>query len=351
MKSKIEANIQFLLEQSDVADYVKSPLLPEVLVNPSFLIVPELGRLVVICVYDLPINDKISEFALEIIEDVFEIKASTGPETSVMLILLEEYTPDHVNQFNFDLFDKLFDKVLRLRINYGHYDELLKRFIFESITEPILKAENISLWETDHQAREQNEAHIANKLPVKKLLEKTLDKADAKPSLENQPAIINQIISKMHRIENYTVIQNPKVHNIKELLLLSFTSYYFTFDFGLMPGHHDIEIWCDIDQGSLENWINMGSALVNVIRGAHTEYSKIKFLRRLSTFARFISYQANGYGNLELRNPPPIMYLVMDGNICGPAHDPQRYLRMLISSGWTPILLKDFIGLITEGGF
>ena len=89
MKSKIEANIQFLLEQSDVADYVKSPLLPEVLVNPSFLIVPELGRLVVICVYDLPINDKISEFALEIIEDVFEIKASTGPETSVMLILLE----------------------------------------------------------------------------------------------------------------------------------------------------------------------------------------------------------------------------------------------------------------------
>ncbi len=348
-KPKFEALINNLLEQLKLVDCMRNPILPEVLVNPSFLVIPHLGHLLAICIYDLPEPEQFWKFTLEVIEDLFEIKASAGAETSIALVLIE-HTPIQISLYNFALLERLSDGFLRLNFNEEQNQDQLKRFINNMISEHPVKKENIHLWNADSSARIANEMRVINRRFITGLFEDALKQDLHKPTFPNRLAIVDKIKSLKNRSNNYTLFTQPKVNNIKDLLINSINPFYFTFDFGMMQGFRDTDEWKYIDHFRLNEWIGMGCALINVMRGANTAYPHIRFLRRMFTYARFISFQAEANENaLVLRDPPPKMYMILDGTVSGPPHDPQRYLRMLISSGWTPISLQDFTEQFIEG--
>ncbi len=51
------------------------------------------------------------------------------------------------------------------------------------------------------------------------------------------------------------------------------------------------------------------------------------------TKARFISYDLSG-SQVVYRGEPVTPVLMIAGNISGPAHDPYRYVKALVSVGW-----------------
>jgi hypothetical protein len=313
-------------------------------------VVPEFGHLLAICVYVLPEPEQFWKFTLEMIEDLFEIKASAGSKTSISLILIEK-TPIQISLYNFELMNKLSDNYLLLRSENNEIEMSLKNFISEIVKTNRVKQENEQLWNTDAYARVANETRISDHSPVSKLLKDVQKQDFHKPSLTGRSSIIEKISFLKTQTKNYSLFAHPKVNNIKDLLIGSANPFYFTFDFGLMPGVCDTTKWGYIDKSQLKEWIGMGCAFVNVMRGTNTVYPYINFLRRMATCVRFISYQSDGNnGTFDLLDPPPKMYLVIDGTVAGPAYDPLRYLRMLISSGWTPISLQDFIKKINERG-
>lgn len=349
MKPKFEAVIEKYLEQTELLDFMRNPILPEVLVNPSFLVIPDLGHLLAICIYDLPEPEQFWKFTLEVIEDLFEIKASAGAETSIALIVLE-HTPIQISLYNFALLERLSDGFLRLDFDEEQNQDQLKRFINNMISEHPVKKENIHLWNADSGARIANERRVFNRRFITGMFEDALRQDLHKPTFPTRLAIVDKITSFKNRSNNYTLFPQPKVNNIKELLINSLNPFYFTFDFGMIQGLRDTDEWKYIDRFRLSDWIGMGCSLINVMRGANTAYPHIRYLRRMFTYARFISFQAEANANnLVLRDPPPKMYMVIDGTVSGPSHDPQRYLRMLISSGWTPISLQDFTEQFFEG--
>jgi hypothetical protein len=62
-------------------------------------------------------------------------------------------------------------------------------------------------------------------------------------------------------------------------------------------------------------------------------YGSREKIRYLMTKARLVSYALDG-GELIYRGDPVKPVLMIDGNISGPAHDPYRYVKALVSVGW-----------------
>lgn len=350
-KPIVEKRIKDHLTKINVEDCLYKPEIPEVLANPSFLIVPKLGTLMAVCIYDLPAADQFWKFALEVIEDLFEIKTATGAETKVALILIE-HSSIWTGLYNFRLLDRLFDKTIRVRGNEENIERTVDHFFDELLSDSSVSQKNIHLWETETVARKNNLEHIANLEFVSTMFQELssgspllVSNGPSREELRQKTALLGAGTNK------YTLVREPKVNNIKELLLSGGTSFYFTFDFGLAKGKSDINAGHYIDRFSLDEWIEQGSAFVNVMRGSNKSYPHLNFLRRMATYARFISYQANSpEGGLELRYPVPKLYMVLEGSLIGPEFDPTRYLRLLVSSGWIPIRLQTFSEYLYKGG-
>lgn len=350
-KGLVEKIVQEHLNKQKVEDCLLHPEIPEVISNPSFLIVPKLGSLIALYVYELPEPSKFWMFTLEVIEDLFEVKTAAGENTTVAIILIEK-TPININLYNFKLLERLFDKMVRINSTNERLEFRIRHFVDDLLAEHQAKKEHLHLWETEVKARSFNFEN-ATKADFVSVM---LNELESGSPLRNSDGLSRkQLRTKTGSLEfgsnRYTLIREPKVNNIKELFLSGSTPFYFTFDFGLIPGQNFLEQSYHIDRFDLQGWIEKGSAFINVMPPANKVYPYLKFLRRMATYARFISYQAYGpEGGLELRDPPPKLYMILEGSLIGPDFDPTRYLRMLTSSGWTPIRFNTFSTKFFEGG-
>lgn len=350
-KVLVEKIIQDYLNKLNVKDCLFHPEIPEVISNPSFLVVPKLGALLALYVCELPEPSKFWMFALEIIEDLFEVKTAAGENTTVALIMIEKH-PIHTSLYNFKLFERLFDKTVRLDPSDQILEFEVRKFIDNLFEKPQPKLDHIHLWETEAKARTTNFENISKANFVSEMI---AELNTGTPLLPAKGQTREQLREKTVSLENtsnkYTLFRGPRVNNIKELILSSATSFYFTFDFGLVPDSNYVEPGHFISRSDLGDWIERGSAFVNIMRGSNKSYPHLNFLRRMATYARFISYQANSpEGDLELRDPLPKLYMILEGSLIGPNFDPTRYLRLLTSTGWIPIRFDTFSTKFIEGG-
>jgi len=350
-KGLVEKIIQDHLNKMKIEGCLFHPEIPEVISNPSFLVVPKLGSLLALYVYELPEPSKFWMFALEIIEDLFEVKTAAGENTTVPLILIEK-NPIHTSLYNFKLFERLFDKTIRLDPSDQRLEFVVRKFVDDLFEKPQPKPDHIHLWETEGEARATNYENISKADFVSEMI---TELNSGKPLLpakgQTREQLRKKTASLMFTSNKFTMFREPKVNNIKELFLSSASSFYFTFDFGIVPYRNHIQPGHYISRFDLGNWIERGSAFVNVMRGSNKSYPHLNFLRRMATYARFISYQANSpEGDLELRDPLPKLYMILEGSLIGPGFDPTRYLRLLTSTGWTPIRFQTFSTKFIEGG-
>lgn len=340
---------------SEVADSLEDPQIPEVLVNPAFLVVPKLGSLVTIDIQSMPENRRIWDFTLPKIEDLFEIKMSTGEQTVVSLILFQ-WTESRDNEDAVSLLRRMFDHVVTIYPN-GDLRQTVTSFVRELLGNPVSRENLKYLWQLESEARQSNFTRITNLSYVQKVLEahSEFQRKPPRPkrrSLQKDLFTIEHITSSTESVvfdrllaePPFWIQDNPRVMNMKQYLLNSLTQYYFTFDFAFSPNMLDNGFVNFFDQDSLDRLFETGGGLGKFIKGSKGAFGRISFLRRLATYARFISYEPQGQNisRLRLRSIPPRLFLVIEEeNIFGPSYAPDRYLNMLIHAGWRPVKIGD----------
>src|SRR6266542_944950 len=99
------------LVELEVTDSLEDPQIPEVLVNPDFLIVPIIGTLITIDIQTIKEGRTLWDFALTKIEDLFEIKMSASAQTVVSLILFQ-WEESGSSHDAITLLERLFDRVI-----------------------------------------------------------------------------------------------------------------------------------------------------------------------------------------------------------------------------------------------
>jgi len=345
--------ITHTLHVAEVADSLENPQIPEVLVNPHFLVVPELGSLVTIDVQSMP-DANPWEFTLAKIEDLFEIKISTGARTVVSLILFE-WERSESNHDAIKLLGQMFDQLLVISLG-DDLERKVTKFVQELVGSPTAREDLNYLWELEYTARQSNFEKISglsyvqnvlnahqefeSKPPRQKLISA---KKDALTEISILPPMESLVYEKLLAEPSYWIQDSPRVMNMKQFLIGSLTGYYFTFDFAFSPnspnGYH-IDYFGAYD---LDRLFESRGGLCEIIAGPKGKFGRVSALRRLATYSRFVNYVPDASGEkLELRRNPLRLYLLIDGNIFGPDYAPDRYLNMLIHAGWRPININDF---------
>lgn len=338
----------------EVADSIEKPQIPEVLVNPDFLVVPRLGSLVTIDIQSLPEDRKLWDFTLAKIEDLFEIKMSAGAQTVVSLILFQwdEYG-SHEDAIS--LLRRMFDRVLIIPVN-ENLRQIVTRFIRETIANPIARENLNYLWQLEKDARESNYERITNLSFVQNVLNAHIEFEKKPPWKERKPTqrellpvgyvpslTEGLIYERLLEEPQFWLQDRPRVMNMKQYLLQSLTQYYFTFDFAFSPSQSRNRFLEYFGQDDLDGLFESGGGLIKVITGSKGSFGRIATLRRVATYARFISYVPSEFRQeLQPRTVSPRLFLLMEGKIFGPSYAPDRYINMLIHAGWRPINTDDF---------
>jgi hypothetical protein len=351
------------LIELEVNDSLEDPQIPEVLVNPDFLIVPKLGSLVTIDIQSLSEDGKLWDFVLAKIEDLFEIKMSTGAQTVVSIILFQ-WDETESSHDAITLLERLFDRVVIISLNSNLHD-ILPNFVRELIQEPYSRQALNYLWQSESEARQSNFERIADLSFVKNVLNAHGEFEPKPPRPKRQTSqrdifavertdysLEQTVLDRLSNEPSFRIQHKPRVMNMKQFFINSLTQYYFTFDFSFLPVERVPNYTGFFDRQNLDQLFRNRGGLGYIISGSKGSFGRISLLRKLATYARFISYEPEEASQrLRLRNTSPRLYLLIDGNIFGPSYAPDRYLNMLIHAGWRPMNIDDLTReALLEGG-
>jgi len=291
--------------------YMSNPIIPGVWNQPDFLIVPALGKKIILYLYWIPKRGSNNwSFILAAIEDLFEIKTKTGGETIVGCVIIQnvdssgELQPD-MNQLIANLFDFSFQ---------FRYEDLISKKnsaaeeIYSRIISSTPKQDYYKIWNHERMVNRENLKRYDFK-NAKELL--TKGELSDVPGSEVENIIWNELTKVQDR---YDVQRNVSVPNIKNFFLSNQTQYFFSFDFVIN---------------------STPPVIVEVIRGKN-RFAYKKYLRALCAKARFIRYEYFGHAGLNVRNPDYQLYLLISDEINGPDYDPLRYINVLVEAGWNP---------------
>lgn len=339
IKTRIINIIDEILNRSNIEDFITSPVIPDVLDQPDFLVVPDRGSLLAINICNVPqgniTNKSFWNFTLETIESLFEIKVAAGPETVVGLLLFNwGITPRQNDAIK--LLETLYDYVNIVDTSNPELEYEIENFVNNIL--PIgPKLDLDYFWGQESSARRTNLNQFEDLPYVNRLFMENEQTDFGRPPRSNDLHQLKQeAFQQIESTEHINVIRNPRVFNMKQLFLDTFVDYYFTFDFLAGSQIRDYESWHILNGEDLDDIFSTDGVLLNVIRGNPGTYNNINLIKRLATYARFISYQARDE-RLILRQIKPKLYLLIDGDVLGPRYDPVRYLRLLIASGWVPV--------------
>ena len=281
--------------------YQKRPFFPDLLHQPDLLIVPELGRIIVLFVYEIKHYLGWGS-ALAWFEDLIEVKLSVGEYSLVCGLVISE--PEGIgppaqqdigrvlgsafdgfyfqNEWKHDLFaDNLRERLAALQRN--------------ARLSQLLAGERKQVWAGLNRFKETK---------YKPLVDKS--RAPEFPPGEAERRITKLIAQSIAG----PIEPSRFVPNIKGYLARSSRRYRFKFDIGI-GGRNPLAI--DVMQSQ--------------------RYGSREKLRYLMAKGRLLRYAVDA-DQLRARPPDFRPALIVDGNISGPDHDPYRYVRALLSVGW-----------------
>lgn len=345
IRKQVIESIQNILEIQKVEDYLANPRIPEVLSNPSFLVVPRLGSLVTIDVQEFPAQKNLWSITLALLEDLFEIKVSTGQQTYTVLVIITG-----VNQFpewnsNGDalrLLQRLFDQVIILPASIERADSVLRQSLPALLDNSHAKEDLFGFWLEETNSRQANYERISELSFVKKTIQSLRIENDDQEihfePIKDKNLFLKQLSLDIPRKTDLYVKQNIRVLNIKEQFIGRL--YYFPFELMVIPDQNQHLEGKYLGSSDLSDLSRSNGSLFKVFFGAPGVFHNKQQLHTLAIFSRFISYEVMG-GNLHLRPDAPNLFLLLANDLWGPEFAPERYLQMLISAGWKPIRPDD----------
>jgi hypothetical protein len=338
-KERILKQIDDLLSKWDIEDYLANPEIPEAFGKPSFLIVPRLGKTVILDVQILETKNTLWNFTLQKIEELAEYKIATGENTAVVLLLAGDVDADHDAVL---LLKRLFDTIVMLSQNEIESPDILERKLHGPIFDS--PVQNQAFWEEDIILRNKFLSLISKNTHLSNIIKdyQLIDNPET-PVFDDQKQVV-QFLEDILKECGFNVLRNLRVFNSKQNFIRGETSYFFTFDLAASTTHilHNSHY---LLHDELEDFFAKGSFLATVIRGGKPFYQIRDQLLALASRAMFIRYRigsSNHPTSLFFQHIKPRLYLIMDGDFFGPEHAPARYLEMLVASGWIPMRLVDF---------
>ena len=311
-RKKVERILNNWARKLDAHTVMPNPEVPGVFKQPSYLVVPSLGNLIAIFVAWMPRKGGSWSFVLAAIEDLIEIKAITGSNTIVGLIILNDL--DVIQPLTHEmtmLLNQAFDF-----FNTSHISRVLNeqenflRDLSKSFYSSRAKRHFLPLWDSERKIMHQNLKHIDKRRA--KVLLKT-------GNYENFPldAVRKEVGHHLHKEVgvNVQVSQNVRVFNIKQWFMDIGKEYYFKFDF---------EIRLD------------PPVLLQVTRGCASRMY-LRDLRSLAAKARLVRYRIGPNRELSPRTPDHRLCLAVTSHLRGPRHDEMRYVHGMIAAGWFPV--------------
>jgi len=281
----------------------KNPFFPELLNQPEFLIVPEVGKLIAVFVYT-PRESLTWRTALPMVEDLFEIKLATGLSTIVAALLIPINGVSRHDPVYFQLLRGLFDV---FAVNDGAGDAGFQQWMLDEFSQAEPRNRLFRLWALERERVAANSAKFSEQKYVEFINQKMRPRITRAALMdEMQRAVVNE--------PALEAVSDFPVSSPKDALAGLDQRHFFTFDIGFRPRYPD-EPPRVIDFVALDR------------------YGSREKIRYLMTKARLVSYAFDG-GELAYRGDPVKPVLMIEGNISGPGHDPYRYVKALVSVGW-----------------
>lgn len=296
----------------DSFSFISNPTIPGVINQPSYLIVPMLGKLIAIYIAWLPKKKINWPYVLALLEDLFEVKIHSGSTTSVGLILIDsDFHRESLDVYMRELLGNTYDFfTIYNESNILQNREIFLRELSEWFYQGEIKERFIDLW---HHERSYS---LENQYLIDKNLVNTLLKESVFGDWTIEQAVKefeNKLLDGLEPA--YRLIKNPKVGNIKDWFINTNRGFHFSFDFEIR---------------------NHLSTLMQFTRGRESRFYLREF-RSLATKARFLRYRINEELRVRPRQDDYRLYLLVLGHLRGPRYDPERYITTLVGSGWLPI--------------
>jgi hypothetical protein len=281
--------------------YQKRPFLPDLLHQPDLLMVPELGRIIVLFVYEVKRYLGWGS-ALAWFEDLIEVKLSVGEYSLVCALVMTE--PENIGppaQQDIGL-------ILGNALDGVYFPTDWKHHLFaDNLRERLAAIQgNPRLSQLRAGERKQVWAGLRgfDETRYKPLVDKS--RIPELPPREAESRITYLIAQSIAA----PIEPSRFVPNVKGYLARSPRRYRFKFDIGI-GGREPLAI--DVIQSQ--------------------RYGSRAKLRYLMAKGRLLRYAVDAE-HLRPQRPDFRPALIVDGNISGPDHDPYRYVRALLSVGW-----------------
>lgn len=297
--------------KDDFYGLLSKPAIPGIWNQPDFLIVPEVGKKIMLFIYFLPSRDVHHwTFALSTIEDLFEVKTKTGNESIVCSVIVQdEYSLHKLQSDKQNLLENIFDFSVSVQISDLLSNKILPTQIYNGVISSQSKKHYSKIWNNERVLGKENLRRY-DKLEAESLLTKGHYSSLSVGQIE-------EIISKkLFPISNRFLIQKEaRILNIKNYFLGNQSEYFFQFDF-VIDSNPPI--------------------IIEIKKGI----DKLFFRRQLRSFAskaRLIRYEYLGGERLEVRNTNYKIYLLIANDLKGPDYDPYRYINLMVEVGLNPM--------------
>jgi hypothetical protein len=277
----------------------KDPSFPDLLHQPDLLIVPRPGRL--IAVYAYLLDSSGGHATYEAIEDVFEAKLVVGESTVVAGLLVGELVQYGKREFLYSVLKGICDV-------FGQFEG------FQQITQdfvPLLR----------------NSAPNDNRAPL----------------WTSERTFVSMQLKRFNE-EKYRVVSdasnNPLFRGLDgERRVLNMLRHVFAGEIGtkieIEPSPNSLAVTLPSRSITRFDFLINGTPIEFV---SFEQRWVAQRVRRLMAVARLLRYQdpARSMQSLPFRT----VFLIVDGNVAGPARDRYRYVRALVSAGWEVVHLS-----------
>lgn len=282
----------------------KNPYFPDLLNQPDFLIVPEVGKLVALYVYT-PHQRLTWRSTLAMAEDLFETKLVAGESALVAGVLVTARHAGNIDERNYiEFLSNLFD-VFTTEVEGA--ENAARKWLNQQLELSAPKEELFELWRLERERVRANAARFNEEKYVEFVDERIRPRT-------TREALIHDLQETLRTEPSVEPIEHFPVRSAKEALVGMPERNVFRFDFGLVSRQIERRIKA-VDIAVLDR------------------YGSREKIRYLMTKARFISYELAD-ARLIYRGDGVTPVLMIEGNISGPTHDPYRYVKALVSVGW-----------------